>query len=434
MTEYTPPRGMKDIDVEEMEKRMWVYDKIETVLRSYGFKRVEPSFVEHLETLTAKSGQAITAEIYHFKDKSGRDLGLRFDLTVGIARMVANNFAYPEPLKLYAISPMWRYDEPQAGRYRCFWQWDVEEFGSEEPYSDAEVIAVSLDAMKKVGLSGIRARISSRKLIDGILESIGTFDETKRLEILRILDKSQKVSHEELISMLKTAGLKNEDVEKLLGSARLRGSVDFVSSALGKSNAKIEEALTEIQIVWDELSSLGVSSMCELDLGIVRGLDYYDGIVFEGFEQSLGSLSIFGGGRYNKLTGIYGKRALPATGAAGGVERLLIALERKGVFRNLPKPNRVFIAIVSDEVRSHAIALCQSLRNAEIVAEYPIKKWSLRRQLEYADVAGFTHTVIVGKKEVQTGLYALKELKSGNQVELSLEQIINKLAPVAQHG
>lgn len=425
---------MRDIDAAEMEKRLWVYEKIERVFSTHNFRRVEPSYVEHLETLTAKSGSSVTNEIYHFKDKAGRDLALRFDLTVGIARMVANDFVMPEPVKLYAISPMWRYDEPQAGRYRCFWQWDIEEFGPSEAYADAEVIGASVAAMQALGLSDVTVRISSRKLMEELIASISPSLRPNTVDILRILDKSTKVSDAELREMLYAVGMNVEMVNRLLSTTKLSGGVDAIRTTLDSFRSeKLNEALQELETAWEELESLGFGKACTVDLGIVRGLDYYDGIVFEGFEAETGNLSLFGGGRYNGLTRIYGKRDLPATGSAGGIERLLMVLEERGIFRGGGTGIKVFVALTNDSVRKTGVDVCQRLRSKGVIAEYPVKKWSLRRQLEYSNTAGFTHVLVVGEREVEKGVYTLKELKSGMQYELDLEGVLRSLAPTAQH-
>jgi histidyl-tRNA synthetase len=430
MVEFSPPRGMRDIDVDEMEKRMWVESKIEPLIRLYGFKRVEPTYIEHLETLEAKSGSAILDEIYHFKDKAGRDLGLRFDLTVGIARMVANNFDYPEPIKLYAISPMWRYDEPQAGRYRCFWQWDAESFGSNEAFADAEMVALSLSLMQAVGLTDVTVKISHRMLLEGIIRSLGAKSSEQVMAVFRALDKANKVTEEGLRGLIKNTGFTEEQANSLLRITNVKGSFDEVRETTQiVADEWTKNPLKDLEVLWEELGSLGIRNSCSVDMSIVRGLGYYDGIVFEGFEAGGVNLSLFGGGRYNTLTSVYGKRTLPATGVAGGVERLMLALERKGVFSTMRVPDKVFVATASEDMRARALAISVQLRQCGIVAEYPLKKWSLSRQLEYADTAGFTHVLVIGKKESETGRYLLKELKSGVQTESTLTEVLDRLKP-----
>ncbi|MEM0271859.1 MAG: histidine--tRNA ligase [Thermoprotei archaeon] len=430
MTQFTTPRGMEDIGVEEMERRLWIQSKIEPVIRSYGFRRVEPTFIEHLDTLKAKSGESILQEIYYFKDKAGRDLGLRFDLTVGMARMVANDPKTPEPIKLYAISPMWRYDEPQAGRYRCFWQWDVETYGPTEPYADAEVIALGLDVMSSVGLNA-SAHISHRKLIEGVVRTLGAKTDEQVKRAFNALDKAQKISRDELNQLLQIAGLTQESSQFLLDLVYSRVDLDSLKTRLDQAVLReVGGSLKELDVLWDELGSLGIKQRCSLDLSIVRGLDYYDGIVFEGYTEG-SNLALFGGGRYNNLTAIYGPRRLPATGVAGGIERLMLALERAGVFSQLEehRPIRVFVANTDNQTRRRALSIVDTLRKKGVVAEYAIKDWNLRRQLSYANARGYTHVIIVGSKEVSTGVYTLKELKSGLQVEKSLQEILEALTP-----
>ncbi len=430
MPQFTTPRGMNDIGVQEMERRLWIQSKIEPVIRSYGFRRVEPSFLEHLDTLKAKSGEAILGEIYYFKDKAGRDLGLRFDLTVGMARMVANDYSTPEPIKLYAISPMWRYDEPQAGRYRCFWQWDVETYGPSEPYADAEVISLGLDVMRSVGLDAT-VNVSHRALLEGVVRALGAKTEDQVKKVFVALDKAKKISSDQLVQLLLDAGLSEGNSHTLLDLVGSKVGLDSLKAKLDPTVLKeVEGALNDLVVLWDELDSLLKQNKCSLDLSIVRGFDYYDGIVFEGFTEG-SNLSVFGGGRYNNLTSIYGNRRLPATGVAGGIERLMLALERSGVFSKLEAqvPTRVFVANTEQETRRESIRVATQLRDKNIVAEYSIKDWPLRRQLSYANAAGYTHVIVVGRKEASSGVYTLKELKSGLQVEKSLAEIIESLTP-----
>lgn len=429
MPEFVPPRGMRDLSIDESEKFSVVLSRIEPVIRSFGFRRVEPTAVEHLETLQAKSGDAVLNEVYYFKDKGGRELGLRFDLTVGIARMVANDFELPEPIKVYAVAPVWRYDEPQAGRYRCHWQWDIECFGPSEVYADAEIIACALSIVRAAGLPSVVAKISHRGLVGAILQELGVEPGEQTLRVLRALDKSSKILRGELLDLLGQAGLNEEVVKRTLALSEIKGDYEAAKNSLREfGSEQTKSALAELGTIWDALGPLGVRNSCIIDLGVVRGLDYYDGAVFEGFDEALG-LSIFGGGRYNALTSIYGKRALPATGVAGGMERLILALERHKSLSLGSNTKRVFVAIAGEEVRKQAIELATELRARGIVTEFPLKRWPLRRQLEYANASGFTYVVVVGKREVESGLFTLKELKSGNQSQRSRDELVSALLP-----
>jgi len=185
------PRGMKDIDSKEMAIRLWINDKIKNVLNRYGFQLVEPSAIENLKTLETKAGEDIRNEIYWFKDKGNRDVGLRFDLTVGLTRMVASDANMPEPMKIACISNMWRYDEPQFARYRSFYQWNVEIYGSSGGEADAETIMLSMDILEAFGLKDFEVRISNRKLIEGFLESAGVYESLKLENVMRVIDKKK---------------------------------------------------------------------------------------------------------------------------------------------------------------------------------------------------------------------------------------------------
>ncbi|MCK4926951.1 MAG: histidine--tRNA ligase family protein, partial [Candidatus Aenigmarchaeota archaeon] len=203
MAIYQPPKGMKDIAPEEMERRKWIYSVIRNVLDSYGYTEVAPVELEMWETLAAKAGEENLNEVYDFKDKADRRLALRFDLTCGIARMVAN-MRLPKPIKMYAIGNAWRYDAPQKGRYRCFTQWDVELFGIDSITADAEMIAVSSEIMKKLGLD-LEVRINDRKLVEHIFAYL-KIDKRLYSDVMRTVDKIPKLSKDNILAEFKKAG------------------------------------------------------------------------------------------------------------------------------------------------------------------------------------------------------------------------------------
>ena len=333
---FTLPHGMRDVEAEEMNRRLWVYDRIREVVCRYGFEMVEPSTIENLETLEAKSGAGIRNEIYWFKDKGDRDLGLRFDLTVGLARMVANRYDLPEPIKFATIGGNWRYDEPQFARYRYFTQWDIEIFGSNSPIADAEVICVGADILTNVGLKGSIIRISNRKLAEAYLRQVGITSQEKLEQSLRIIDKVRKSDRQQLEKEFKALGIDDKTIEAIFSYVSLNGSPRVVLDKLAGFSLNETEAkkgLEELATLADALAAFGRLDGCIYDMSIVRGIGYYDGIVFEGFDKEGEDVgSIFGGGRYDKLCKVYGKRDIPATGVAGGVERLMISLDRAGLF------------------------------------------------------------------------------------------------------
>jgi len=428
---FTLPRGIRDIEPEEMARRNWVYDRIRDVFRRYAFQEMEPATLEELRTLEAKSGPAIKDEIYWFNDKAGRSIGLRFDLTVGMARMVAGRSDLPEPIKLASIGGNWRYDEPQFGRYRYFTQWDAEIFGSDDPIADAEIIALSLDILDNVGLGESEVRISNRKIIQGFVESLGLKSQKKMEAIFRIVDKSRKITKEDLVKELRAEGLKSAVADSIIEFTSIKGQPRDVLGSLSDVQTKGEETLLgyrQLSELANALQAFNKLDRCFFDMSIVRGIGYYDGIVFEAFDKGGEDVgAILGGGRYDKLCGIYGKRSIPATGVAGGIERLLISLERAAVFPKLSQVGNVFVAAVNDEVRQGALAIANELRGLRIPSDVDLKRRSLVKQLEYADSLGIPYTLIVGPQEIEAGRFKLRDMRKHTEESLTLEEIVNRV-------
>jgi len=426
------PRGIHDVTPEEMAKRLWVLNKIMKVARLYGFQMVEPATIEHLETLEAKSGPDIKNEIYCFKDKAGRDLGLRFDLTVGMTRMIASRYDLPEPIKLYAIGGMWRYDEPQYGRYRYFYQWDAEIYGSSSPLADAEVISLGIDILEEMGLKDFEVKINNRKFMDAFLKNLG-LNEEKSLATMRIIDKLRKKPKNEIEVQLIEVGLNESLINKVMELVSLNGKPEKILSQIPKEALKTEESLktcNELNELFSYLNSLNKNEKCVLDFSVVRGLDYYDGIVFEAYDKGGEDIgAIFGGGRFDKLCKIYG-RDVPATGVAGGIERLMISMERNGLFPNLPFQPETFIAVASSEVKNKALEVAASLRKAGFSCDFDLKNKSLKQQLEYANSMGIPIVIIIGIKELLNNQVTIKEMKTRKEFKANINDIPQVLTKI----
>jgi histidyl-tRNA synthetase len=422
---------MKDIDAVEMNQRLWLYEKIREVVSRYGFQIVEPTTLENLKTLEAKSGPAVRKEIYWFKDKSGRSLGLRFDLTVGLARMIANRYDLPEPVKFATIGGNWRYDEPQFGRYRYFTQWDVEIFGSETPAADAEVISVGADILSSIGLKEFVIRTSNRRLTESYLKQLGIRSQKQLEQSLRIIDKIRKEPSDQVRKEFKAIRVKQDTVDRVLAFTSLNGPPSKVLNELSRYDFREDasrKGLSELSILADELESFGRITNCTYDLSIVRGIGYYDGIVFEAFDKGGEDIgSIFGGGRYDKLCRIYGKRDLAATGVAGGIERLMISLERANLFPKTRQGAKVFVASVQEDVRPEAIRLAQKLRSSGVSVEVDLKGRNLSKQLEYANSAQIPYVIVLGQKEIQTQAVRIKSMATRTEIEASLSDLPERL-------
>src|SRR5436189_5587901 len=380
---------MKDIEPDEMVRRIWVADKIRQVLWGYSFQLLEPSPVENLETLEAKSGPGVREEIYWFKDKAGRNLGLRFDLTVGMTRMVANRFDLPEPIKIGSIGGVWRYDEPQFARYRYHTQWDAEIYGVAEQSADAEIIAVGSEILDSVGLTDHEVRISNRKLVEGFLQSIDVRSQEQLERMLRIVDGMGKKGPEASEAELGRAGLSKEKVKRVIGFADISGKPNEVLPSLENKlpkNDMISLGLRELTGTIENVDSLGKTSKVQIDLGIVRGISYYDGTVFEAYDQAGEDVgAVFGGGRFDKLSRIYGKRDMPATGVAGGFERLMLCLERKDLFPDIQQGTQLFVVTVNETVWNEAVKSVQQLRSQGIRVDDDLQQRPLGKQLVDGD-------------------------------------------------
>lgn len=429
--QFTLPRGIRDIEPDEMAKRNWVYERIREMFRRYAFQEMEPATLEELRTLEAKSGPAIKDEIYWFNDKAGRSIGLRFDLTVGMARMVAGRSDLPEPIKLACIGGNWRYDEPQFGRYRYFTQWDAEIFGSDDPTADAEAVALSMDILSNVGLKEFEVRISNRKVIQGFVESLGLKSQEKIEAVFRTVDKSRKISAEAVKTELLSAGLESNVTDSLIEFISIQDKPASVLEKISEVQTRSEEAklgYRQLALLADALQGLGKLDRCLFDMSVVRGIGYYDGIVFEAFDKGGEEVgAVLGGGRYDRLCGVYGKRSIPATGVAGGIERLLISLEKAGVLPKHKEVGTVFVAAVNDEVRQHTLSIAAKLRDARIPSDVDVKRKSLAKQLEYANSLGIPYALIVGPQELKSGLFKLRDMKKRTEETLTLDEIITRI-------
>ncbi|MEM3403504.1 MAG: histidine--tRNA ligase [Nitrososphaeria archaeon] len=417
-----PPRGLRDIEPKEFEKIEWLREKFMNTLDLFGFKKMEPSPIENLETLEAKSGPSIVNEIYYFKDKSQRDLGLRFDLTVGISRYVSSRRDLELPIKIGSFSGVWRYDEPQYGRYRWFFQWDTEIFGRPCVRSDAEVIEFSKVYFDKVGLRQVNIEINDREVVEEYITKIlGVKDEEGKSELLRMLDKTTKKTEGQIIDEYLKKGFSKEKVEKVLSVGKIVGEPTSVLSELERLGLKKTESLRSIV---EELEAREISNF-RINLGIVRGIDYYSGIVYEFYDEPLSKLAVAGGGRYDKLMQSFGRNDISATGVAGGVERLIMALERRNVSPSISQ-KRVFVAYTTERLKFKAQKITAKLRENDYPAETDLYSRDFRKQLAYA-LKHSRYLVIIAPEEDKKQKCILRDLQSGEEETVEYDKLLEKV-------
>ncbi len=417
-TDVSLPRGIRDIEPEEYALQVKVRSAFEDVASLYNFKLMEPASLEHLSTLRAKSGDEVDKEIYAFKDKAGRDIGLRFDLTVGITRYVCSRRDLKPPVKVAAFGGMWRYDEPQYGRYRWSHQWDLEIFGPQSVEADAEVIDASAAILKGIGLERTTIKVGDRRVVEEYIRTqVGVSEEPRRVELMRALDKVEKKTRRELEEEYQTKGFAKEDLRKVLDLGDLSGSPEKVLERASEMRLTSTEDLSRLN---DILRSRGVRNI-EFNMRIVRGIDYYTGIVFEGVDAANPNLgSLFGGGRYDALPKIFGRPDLAATGAAGGVEREAMSM-KKGSGR----PEIVaYVAYTSADVYGHASGVLARLREKGIPSDIAPPGKSLRRQLEDASGMGAKWTFIIGQSEITAGVVTLRNMSTREEERSPLEEAL----------
>ena len=399
------PRGMKDFEQAELEKIEFVRKKFLETSELFGFKQIEPSPIELLSTLEAKSGAAIRDEIYHFKDKGERDVALRFDFTVGLTRYVVSKKSLKLPAKMSSFGGVWRYDEPQKGRYRFFHQWNIEIYGKPSIESEAEVIEFTSRLFEGLGLKHIIVDINHRSLIESYIKSIlGTEDKAKISDILRAVDKISKKSKNEILLEYQKKGYSKENLEKILEFSKIKGSLSEIEKKLDVSRL---ESWSDLKNLWNSLQNRDVKNI-RINFGIVRGLDYYSGMVFEVFDEKSDLGALAGGGRYDSLAKAFGREDLGATGVAGGVERIILTMEEQKIAR-LEQSKSVYVLYVNEEMQKYATNIASKLRQKGVPVEIDLSGNPLKKQMESASESKFV--VIIAPKEFSSKSLILRNMQ-----------------------
>ena len=379
---------------------------------------MEPTTLEMLATLEAKSGPAISRETYSFDDKAGRKLALRFDLTVGMTRYVASRRDLKMPVKLAALAGVWRYDEPQAGRYRYFHQWDIEIYGPFSRESDAEVIAFVSSFFEKLGLE-VEIHINDRKLIEEYMRStLGVKSDSDVMEMFRAIDKVPKKGPDNVLAEYKDR-IDPAKLSSLLSISTMKGDADSVASSSPELAALT--AWSSVVALMNSLTARGIKNAI-LDLGVVRGLDYYSGPVFEVFDKA-GGAALVGGGRYDNMVDVFGRKDIGATGAAGGIERILSVLAARGLLKPAGTGVDAYVAYTSEDSATDAVKVASLLRKEGISAEYDLSGRSLKRQLEDAFARDARFAIIVSPENFSKGLVSVRVMKDGREAEYPVKEL-----------
>jgi len=414
------PRGMRDLQYEELRNISFIKEKFQETVEIFDFNQIEPSTLELQSTLEAKSGPSIIEETYSFTDKGGRNIALRFDLTIGLSRFVSMRRDLKLPVKLSSFGGVWRYDEPQLGRYRYFHQWDIEIFGSAEVDADAEVIEFVSFFLRKLGINFIIA-INHRSILEEYLAKfLGITDKIVLSEMLRAIDKLSKKSSNQIINEYNQK-LDSNNLQNFIQFASFDGSPEKL---LDYDKVKDFQSLDTILNLFDSLKSRTVKNAI-VDFRIVRGLDYYSGLVFEAKEPTSQIGSLVGGGRYDKLTEAFGRKELYATGAAGGVERILAAIKDKV---KIAKKPLIYVAYGSRQEKTHALEIVSILRDLDYSVDYDINSRSIAKQFHEASLKNAFAIIIINLDEFKKGFVTIKtgnkeQRQSINDIGKNLIQI-----------
>jgi len=399
---------------------------------SYGFEPLDTPAFEYLEMLQIKSGEDILNQVYAFKDKSDRELALRFEHTASTVRVVASHRELQKPFRRYIIGPTWRYERPSETRFREFWQADVDIFGVESSIADAEVISAVVEAFSRLGFEGFIIYLNDRRILKSIVELAG-FPTENSLDAIRAVDKIKKIGRDGVIEELRGISPYEEASIKLLDLVGLKGEPLEVIGSAKQMLKEYPEGIKGCEALEDLVKyagAFGFAEYIEVELSLARGLDYYTGPIFEVFAKGYEEYSsIAGGGRYDEIVELFGGEPTPATGVSFGVDRVTLILEAKGAFKDLSLGADVYVAPVNEDVVLKALEITQGLRQAGISTIVDLMGRRLGKQFEYADKKGIPTVVVVGEKDLAEGSVTVRDMKTGDQKKVKIEELLSHLKP-----
>jgi histidyl-tRNA synthetase len=420
------PKGTRDFYPEEMAFQQFIFSKWQKTCERYGFESYDAPMFENLEIYTQKSGDEIEHQLYTFEDKGGRKMALRPELTPSLARMVAaKGSALKRPIRWYSIPRLFRYERMQKGRLREFYQLNMDILGVETIDADAELIAAVIGMMTDLGFvaTDFKVRISSRTLLEELFTSAGMSKDSFG-GLYALLDKKNKISVDEYTHEMELV-IADYSVREKIAALFNASSLEEVISFAGKT-----PAAEELLQLFDLLRHYGLSEYVVFDIGIVRGLAYYTGIVFEVFDIKKNMRAIAGGGRYDKLVELYGGLSTPAVGFAAGDVVLGDLLKEKGLTPPLPPRSKVFIVSFEDVQKPEVISLAQEIRSIGISCEFSLKEGAVGKQLKNANAARCLYTVFMGGDEGVSGNVRVKNMATGSEELVKSTEVATFLSKI----
>ncbi|HIJ00749.1 MAG TPA: histidine--tRNA ligase [Candidatus Methanomethylophilaceae archaeon] len=410
------PRGTRDFLPDEMERRRHYESLLRETAQLYGFREVATPMFENTELFTTKSGPNIVDEIYSFQDKGGREISLRPELTAPVMRMFVNELSNaPRPLKLFYFGQCFRYERPQSGRYREFFQFGAEIIGAPTAETDAEAIALAEAMIKRLGLKNYVLRVGHIGILREKLSGLGVPQEG----MAELLQKLDKKLYDEARSLMEAYDVSSEGINAVFEFTALSGGKDLLSRIEGEAGAYLRELFSILELY-------GVEAV-QLDLGTVRGLDYYTGVVFEVEAPSLGAeKQVCGGGSYT-LSELLGGESVFSTGFAIGFDRILLALEKEGANFS-PQGLDAYVLATANETRPDSFRIVTMLRKAGLRADVDLMRRKLSKAMKQAAASRARYAVIVGARDLAENAGTVREMSSGEQRRVSLDELVSYLS------
>ena len=439
------PKGTRDFSPVEMSRRQYIFDTVKSVFRTYGFSPLETPAMENLSTLLGKYGDegdkllfkilnsgdyaaGLSEEELHNASKIC-EKGLRYDLTVPFARyVVQHRDELSFPFKRFQIQPVWRADRPQKGRYREFYQCDVDVIGSRSLLNEVELVQIVDAVFAKLGIRTV-LKMNNRKILYGIAEAIGHAD--KMIDITVAIDKLEKIGLDNVKAELLGRGLDEDAVAQLQPILELSGDnsqkLDKLAEVIGTSETGLK-GIEEMRTIFGLIEALGVALPVELDLSLARGLNYYTGAIFEvkALDYAIGS--ICGGGRYDNLTGIFGLPDVSGVGISFGADRIYDVMTGLELFpESVDCSTQVLFMNFGEAEQMASLCIISSLRKAGIAAEIYPESAKMKKQMEYANRRSIPFVVIIGSQELEQGVATVKNMRTGEQQQLPFEKVAEAL-------
>ena len=413
-------RGTRDFYPEDMRLRNWLFDNFDDAALLHGFQEYDAPVLESEELYTRKQGEEITQQLYNFKDKGDRKVALRPEMTPSLARMVMSRAGVlPMPIKWYSIPQCWRYERTQRGRGREHYQWNVDIWGTDAISADAELISVLVTFFRSVGLTeeDLVIKMSSRKVLEEVLGSLGLEGDIFAKTCI-IVDKMDKLPADVVSEQLGDLGLEKSAIQTIQSTLVIK-DMNSLEETLGKESV----AVTELTSLFSALEAYGISGWIEFDASIVRGLAYYTGPVFEAHDRAGELRAICGGGRYDKLLSTLGGKDLPATGFGFGDMVIMELLAEKGLVPELIGGVDDVVISLSPELRNAAMSVATSLRNTGKSVDLVLEDKRLKWAFKHAERSGAQRLVMVMPDEWKEGKVKIKDLESGEEVEVSIDSL-----------